>query len=330
MARFATAVAISLLGIQAVSAACTNPAQRKSWTALTTAEKAEYISSTLCLMDPAQAPSKTNYAGSKTRWDELQVAHIAQVQFIHGVGAFLPWHRWYMTVHENLLRQECGYTGPIPYWNEQEDQAAGPLTAASIWGTDPTASFGTGLTLEDGCVADGPFAGLTYNVNIQLERGAEQCLAYDFKEAQFDKVSQDIVDACYALTTYDDFNTCLGGTPHTSGHYAIGGTMDDVSLSPADPLFFMHHTNLDRLWWEWQSKDVSRLTDMSGRNVAVAGLLAQAQPKILPVEAFSPYFGDNGNVTTLDHVLWMAGTAENITIGEVMDIKSDAICIEYL
>ncbi|KZL66551.1 amino acid transporter [Colletotrichum tofieldiae] len=330
MTKFITAATISLGVIQAVSAACTNPTQRKPWNVLSSSEKAEYINSTLCLMDPTQAPSKTHYAGAKTRWDELQVAHIAQVQFIHGVGAFLPWHRWFMTVHENLLRQECGYSGPIPYWNEQEDQATGPLIAASIWGNDPTTSFGTGFTYNNGCVADGPFTNLRYDVNIQLERGTEKCLTYDLKQAQFELVSQDIVNACNALEGYNDFNNCLGGSPHTSGHYAIGGTMDDVSLSPADPLFFMHHTNLDRLWWEWQSKNTSRLTDMGGRNVAVGTLLVEAQPKSLPVAAFAPYFGYNGNVTSLDHIMWMAGTAENITIGEVMDIKSEAICVEYL
>lgn len=106
--------------------------------------------------------------------------------------------------------------------------------------------------------------------------------------------------------------------------------MDDVSLSPADPLFFLHHANLDRLWWEWQSKNTSRLTEISGKNVAIFQYLIDVQPKILPEAAFVPYFGDNGNVTTMDHILWTAGTAENITIGEVMDINSDAICIEYI
>ncbi|EFQ35939.1 hypothetical protein CGRA01v4_06143 [Colletotrichum graminicola] len=329
MVKSLTTATLCLGMIQAVSAACTNPAQRKSWSALTSTEKAEYIDSTLCLMDPAQAPSKTGFAGSKSRWHELQVAHIAQVQFIHSVGAFLPWHRWFMTVHENLLRSECGYTGPIPYWNEQVDQAAGPLTAASIWGNDSSTSFGTGSTDSNGCLLDGPFKNVKYNVDIQLQRGAEHCLAYDLKQDEFDLVSQALVDACNTLESYSDFNSCLGGSPHVSGHYAIGGTMDDVSLSPADPLFFMHHTNLDRLWWVWQSKNTSRLTDMGGPNVA-SGFLASVQPTILPVEAFAPYFGDNGNTTTLDHILWMAGTAENITIAEVMDVKSDAICVEYI
>lgn len=106
--------------------------------------------------------------------------------------------------------------------------------------------------------------------------------------------------------------------------------MDDVSLSPGDPMFFLHHTNLDRLWWEWQAVNSSRVTDMGGRNVATSTTLVNAQPLSLPEAAFAPYFGDNGNVTTLDHVLWMAGIAENVTVAEVVDVNSDAICVAFV
>lgn len=27
--------------------------------------------------------------------------------------------------------------------------------------------------------------------------------------------------------------------------------MSDASISPADPVFWLHHANLDRLWWIW-------------------------------------------------------------------------------
>jgi tyrosinase len=41
--------------------------------------------------------------------------------------------------------------------------------------------------------------------------------------------------------------------------------MGDVAASPGDPLFYLHHSNLDRLFWTWQKADLSkRLTDVSG------------------------------------------------------------------
>jgi len=44
-----------------------------------------------------------------------------------------------------------------------------------------------------------------------------------------------------------------------------------------------------------------------------------------------PYFGDGGggDVTTLNHNLWVAEILPNVTIAEVMDIHGDIICAEY-
>lgn len=42
------------------------------------------------------------------------------------------------------------------------------------------------------------------------------------------------------------------------------------------------------------------------------------------------YFGDGGNVTTLNHNLWMAGLIPNVTVGDVMDLGGEVICAEYL
>lgn len=41
---------------------------------------------------------------------------------------------------------------------------------------------------------------------------------------------------------------------HAAVHIAIGGTMNSSS-SPADPIFFLHHANIDRVWAEWQKKN---------------------------------------------------------------------------
>lgn len=97
--------------IEAASAVCTNPTQRKAWyvelsqirqptssasrvlihalrSTLADAEKSDYLNATLCLMDPVRSPSISQYAGSKSVWGDLQVAHVSQVQFIHRVVRF--------------------------------------------------------------------------------------------------------------------------------------------------------------------------------------------------------------------------------------------------
>lgn len=43
---------------------------------------------------------------------------------------------------------------------------------------------------------------------------------------------------------------------HGAGHYAIGGDpADDPYTSPGDPVFYLHHSMIDRIWWMWQMQD---------------------------------------------------------------------------
>ena len=51
--------------------------------------------------------------------------------------------------------------------------------------------------------------------------------------------------------------------------------------------------------------------------------------RFLGVDAFVPYFGDNGNTTTLNHSMWMAGIVENITVADAMNVENEGMCIEY-
>ncbi|KAF6825134.1 amino acid transporter [Colletotrichum musicola] len=334
MTKLLLFLATSLAALQTASAECTNPSIRKSWAALTSDEKASYISSTLCLMDPLQAPAASKNWGAESRWEELLVAHIAQVRYIHTVGALFPWHRWYTKIHEDLLRTECNYTGPYPYWDLQTDQAEAPLQEASIFDNPSSPpAFGTPLTSSEKCILTGAFSNYRIRFTTQLtiqEPGS--CITRALNQTAFDTVSlKNVVEPCMAVDDYAEMLGCLGNAPHSGGHLAIGGIMRDHARSPADPIFWLHHANLDRLWWEWQVANLStRLYATGGPNVANGQIFIDAQPSILPIEAFVPYFGDGGNVTTLDHVMWMPGLAENITVRDAMDIRGETMCIEYV
>ena len=49
-----------------------------------------------------------------SRYDDFTYAHIHMVVKTHGVAISMPWHRYFIWVWEQALRQECGYRGHLP------------------------------------------------------------------------------------------------------------------------------------------------------------------------------------------------------------------------
>ncbi|KXH68080.1 hypothetical protein CSAL01_08947 [Colletotrichum salicis] len=229
---------------------CTSLHQRKSW------------------------PPKLGVAGSQNLWDDMMYAHIYQANVIHNDGPFLPWHRLYMRVHEVYSQTECGYEGGRPYWNELVDAEAGFLDQSNVF--DAETGFGSFKNGDDGCVADGPFVNLTMHLN-QTSSDANLCLTRDLDQDSFYHAKSTYVNECMAIDTYDDSWNCWGTAPHLAGHMGVGGTMLDVVSSSGEPLFFLHHTNLDRLWWEWQSVNLTtRLNEIGGPVVASDAFLTMS------------------------------------------------------
>jgi tyrosinase len=67
---------------------------------------------------------------------------------------------------------------------------------------------------------------------------------------------------------------------------------------------------------------------VAGRNV-LSPQYATRFNLTFPGAEFTEYDGDPGNVTTLDHILWMSDLAPNVTIADVMDVGGNVICGEY-
>jgi tyrosinase len=64
--------------------------------------------------------------------------------------------------------------------------------------------------------------------------------------------TQAVLDSVMKIPTFTAFQSALENTVHATVHIAVGGTMSSSS-SPADPIFWLHHANIDRLWAKWQA-----------------------------------------------------------------------------
>ena len=59
------------------------------------------------------------------------------------------------------------------------------------------------------------------------------------------------VAAVMALEDFDDFTVQLEDL-HNRVHVWVGGTMSEIPVAAFDPVFWAHHTMIDRLWAIWQ------------------------------------------------------------------------------
>jgi tyrosinase len=162
--------------------------------------------------------------------------HSNAIHQMHGNPRFLPWHRIYLVRMEELL-MAVDPTVCIPYWRSSEEQAF------------PTWLLGFTPTVN---LTAGPH---TVNRNI----GVFATLP-------------DATDVAAVMTngTFNTFAQALEGV-HDSGHVWVGGTMLSIATAPCDPVFWMHHCEIDRIWWEWQQAN-------PGQNPALAGAAAIMDP----------------------------------------------------
>lgn len=79
-----------------------------------------------------------------------------------------------------------------------------------------------------------------------------------------------------------------------------------------DPIFYLHHGNMDRIWWEWQQKDLKgRLSDVSG-----------------PIMPFD--YGNllAGNIT-LDFEVGLGKVGGTVPLKKLLDTAGGTLCYVY-
>ena len=134
----------------AASQSCTQNV-RVEWNNMADADKLSYVQSVKCLMNAAPLGV---WANATSIWDEITWVHDQLSERIHGVDTFLPWHRYYLHMLKTLLRQQCSYAGPMPWWRETNytgNFAGSGLFTPEYFGSLPPLSD----TAEGTCITDG-------------------------------------------------------------------------------------------------------------------------------------------------------------------------------
>ncbi|MFI8192074.1 tyrosinase family protein [Streptomyces sp. NPDC085946] len=182
----------------------------------------------------------------------------------HGGWFFLPWHRAYLLCFEAIVRRVVRdeLNGPddwsLPYWNytrvtngdpdSPESRACRRLPGAFLtpdWPDDETGGnplfLAAGPEGRDRDAAGGMSIGWP-EVNPHRAMQAPHFTGV----TQFG--SADTGDRLIHLN--GGGSGLLEMQPHNLLHGFVGGVMSQF-FSPQDPVFWLHHANIDRLWAAW-------------------------------------------------------------------------------
>ncbi len=79
-----------------------------------------------------------------------------------------------------------------------------------------------------------------------------------------------VIPQILKLSNYSDFTEQLEHV-HNFVHNWVGGAMAAIPTAPADPIFWMHHTNVDRLWWQLQQSPAGqgKHPNLSGKDAVL-------------------------------------------------------------
>ena len=166
-----------------------------------------------------------------------------------GRQRFLPWHRDFLAKFEAEMRK-IDPAAFIPYWH---------------WSID--------LEIPSW------LANLDFRVIVPASDGSAPQIVNVFRHLQLAALPTDAQIQHLETNTimnYTQFTTLLESY-HNTVHGAVGGIMNDIMLSPSDPVFWMHHAEVDRIWSIWQANPANR----------------NKRPALSPVNArLDPWFQD--------------------------------------
>ncbi|MFL6229912.1 MAG: tyrosinase family protein [Pyrinomonadaceae bacterium] len=175
---------------------------------------------------PSSTPQK---ALATEMWNTCQAHHGGDVE-----DYFLPWHRMYVFFLERIVRKISNDpTFTLPYWNYSNSAVpSGPRMPTAF--INPAATTNSLFRSNRNTIA---------NNGQPIDQNSPGAL-------NLNALSQ----VCYSQQgAIQGFNLALDSGLHGTVHVLVGNGqgMGSVPFAANDPIFWMHHCNIDRLWASW-------------------------------------------------------------------------------
>ncbi|MHB9363555.1 tyrosinase family protein [Mesorhizobium sp. LNJC403B00] len=195
-----------------------------------------------------------------------QQAEIHQNHCPHGNWYFLPWHRAYLYAFEQICRELSGKPDfALPYWD---------------WFIDRQLPVPFRPVAASSNVLDHPRPGFPENAFLPADIYSQVVLTRVLKAATFEEFGstrpqgQDSAGPEWQRRRGNA--TELEFSPHNNVHTILSGDMASF-MSPLDPIFWLHHCNLDRVWTLWAGSHPDVALDPLFLNMKFNGQFALPQ-----------------------------------------------------
>ncbi len=196
----------------------------------------------------------------QAEWKKAALACWATCQ--HGSPYFTTWHRWYLHYFEQICRKMSKQPEfVLPYWNYASDTGSSLQLPSAFTDIpeDPSApqnvlyfddrgfGFADGQATGAQTVAMNEGGFLPYS---QTQYGPALSTQQMFPADDSNHISVDPTDPVYLALGFTGRVEC---SPHDNVHVNVGGWMQNVPSAAGDPIFYVHHCQIDRLYASWEA-----------------------------------------------------------------------------
>jgi tyrosinase len=215
--------------------------------------------------------------GALTETDEEPTRALIRqfwVQCQHGSWFFLPWHRGYLLGFEATVRSEVLRLGgpedwALPYWNYFRDgQGTLPPAFATPDWPDGDGSNPLFLAARYGPANDGDVFVPVTEVNLDAMAEPDFTGVSSGGSPGFGGVDTGFshgggVHGALETQPHDWVHGLVGGADPVDP--TLAGAMSDPRTAALDPIFWLHHANIDRLWESWTRLDDDNFNPVAPR-----------------------------------------------------------------